>query len=747
MRLTLRNLLAYMDDLLEPADAKEIGRKVEESDFATGLMHRTRDVTRRLRLGAPKLEGKGMGGDANTVAEYLDNGLPSERVPDFERVCLESDIHLAEVASCHQILALVLGEPADVDPESKQRMYRLIAESQALPETDKAAEKNAEAPERLQVAPERKHIEVKRRKRRKKATVPDYLREAHEADRSSGLKWLILGTVVAFVAVGLFLFRNDLRDFVAGAPETEATDAAEASKPKGKRTPRKQADGKSVKGQEIDGQKIDDQQDDEKSTRPESNDSEAADSADDRAKKDDREAESPSGDDVGDGAAKDKAVVEVAEDGADAAHDLKTPDLKGKESPVEDAPAAPMPPSSDSPAPGLPRPDGAPPAKSDDAADVPAASSVGRLVFQEEVLLRAEANGEWRRVPNRNDKLFAGDLVLAPPAYQPAISLGDLTVTLLGGTSLMLGGVDSAGVPDVVISEGRLSIVFDSSRSKIHVQVKDGPAFTLLGDHEASAGLEVRRTLAVGADPEKFAAPLAVVLHVPEGDVTITGSDGVETAVASPSTHVLLGPPLPPPDPKVKTPPKISFPKWVTQQDVSDIDRKAAVQVEAQLDGGVSAALRLKELAATSKRVEVIALAMRCLASIGDYEGCIPLLNDSTKSAYWDSLIDSLRTALARGTNEAAQVRAALEKQRGAVGPRLYRLLYGISDADLPAESPQLARDLDHADLDVRVLSFWNLREITGVSLNYRPEAPAARRREAVNKWKLREERGDVKRK
>src|SRR3954463_1648863 len=117
MRLTLRTLLAYLNDVLTPEESDELKHRIEESEFASTLVQRIRHVLKRLRLSAPKVDGRGMGSDPNTVAEYLDSTMAPDHVADFEKVCLESDVHLAEVAAGYEILAKVLSEHADV-PEA-----------------------------------------------------------------------------------------------------------------------------------------------------------------------------------------------------------------------------------------------------------------------------------------------------------------------------------------------------------------------------------------------------------------------------------------------------------------------------------------------------------------------------------------------------------------------------------------------------------------------------------------------------
>jgi hypothetical protein len=124
MRLTLRTLLAWLDDTLKPTEVREIGQHVAGSPFAQELSERIHRVTRQRRLSVPSRSGP-EGTDPNQVAAYLDNDLDPEAVAEFEKKCLTSDVNLAEVASVHQILSL-LGQKVKVPAEARTRMYQLV---------------------------------------------------------------------------------------------------------------------------------------------------------------------------------------------------------------------------------------------------------------------------------------------------------------------------------------------------------------------------------------------------------------------------------------------------------------------------------------------------------------------------------------------------------------------------------------------------------------------------------------------
>lgn len=122
MRLTLRTLLAYLDDRLPPANAREIGQKIANSPFTTDLMERIKDVKRRRRLADP---GKAQPMiEPNLIAEYLDDQLTPDLVARVEREILASDAMLAEVAATHEILGL-LRDPVTVEPRLRDRLYGL----------------------------------------------------------------------------------------------------------------------------------------------------------------------------------------------------------------------------------------------------------------------------------------------------------------------------------------------------------------------------------------------------------------------------------------------------------------------------------------------------------------------------------------------------------------------------------------------------------------------------------------------
>lgn len=124
MRLTLRTLLAYRDRVLNPIDQEDLHRRIQQSETATNVLRRIDRVAGEVE-GASVIVGKGMAADPNTIAAYLDDTLPQHLVPEFERVVLQSDHYLGEVAQCHRILATAVNKHVEMPTELKSLAYRI----------------------------------------------------------------------------------------------------------------------------------------------------------------------------------------------------------------------------------------------------------------------------------------------------------------------------------------------------------------------------------------------------------------------------------------------------------------------------------------------------------------------------------------------------------------------------------------------------------------------------------------------
>lgn len=126
MRLTLRTLLAYLDNTLEPQDAEILRQKVEQSGFATQLVQRIRGSLKDSSLSAPAPDSVHPIEEPNMMSNYLDSTLSPEQIAEIEKACLDSLPHLAEAAACHQILTMVLGRPAEVSDRLRERIISMV---------------------------------------------------------------------------------------------------------------------------------------------------------------------------------------------------------------------------------------------------------------------------------------------------------------------------------------------------------------------------------------------------------------------------------------------------------------------------------------------------------------------------------------------------------------------------------------------------------------------------------------------
>ena len=703
MRLTLRNMLAYMDNLLDAEASQVIGKKIEESEFASGLLHRIRDVMRRTRLGAPSVMDSEGGLDPNTMAEYIGTTLPTARVGDFEKICLESDIHLAEVASCHQVLALVLGEPAEVDPSSRERMYHL-PESLAAPKEEPPKDvaeppplQDGDAPvKKLGVPP------------KAKPSVPGYLQAARRRRRLwpvVGIATVLLLGLALLAATGQFKPGSLARGMFGVDSAEDQPDQSFAMSGRPEPT---------VPG-ELDSPDVD-----PNSALP---------------------AEEPELPKSGQSAPLPPALSTSIVPSVDS-----TPEVPGGITAMNDdrlrpgptdvasVERKPGPLDNDSsvsmPLPSVAAPNVEPPAKPSRPVDI--GQAAGLFLDPDQILLRFDGKTGWQRLAAET-RLAFGDQLLSFPSFRPTISLGgQVSITLIDGSGLQLpaGGEDPSTV-GVTVKYGRAVIKCTAEGgSALRLNAGDVTGIVTFGGAASQLAVEVARQPSSTADPETQPAPFVVTLYAASGECRWEAASGGEPVRLDPPARLVLT------GKTDQVVPDAGGATWIVFDTTDSLERLASTKIEREVSVGSPVLLRLQELA-DDRRREVRWLALDCLAWLGEFEQLVGMLDDREQRLGWADYVQRLRTAVFRDPATAASVRSEMERQHGVQGASLYEMLWGYGPHELDKEqAARLIGYLEHETLAFRVLSFTTLYEITGFGFFYHPEESVANQQRSIERWK-----------
>ena len=734
MRLTLRNLLAYMDDLLDPESARIIGRKIEESEFASGLLHRIRDVTRRTKLGAPEVIDRKAALDPNTVAEYLDNILPSDRVTDFEKACLDSDVELAEVAACHQILTLVLGEPAEVRPESRVRMYHLpeTAASHTYVEGDGTDTDR----ENLRV-----DTPAPSGRQRRQPAVPEYLLEARRRRR----RLYGFATVAAVLCVVAYLgATGGLSGFFGSAQQPSPLDdqiavnmpvkpqlpaessdipvpPAPASEPTSE-TPQVQepptAPPESVAALAVSPPAV------EPSPVP----------PDDAMTTPDATTESqPAPESI-------VTVTPTPSPTENAASEIPVP-----VTPLESPAPTPDPGQIASMVPSI-SPDNREPMVAEPMVpETVQGREIGRFIKPEELALMADGEGTpFYRITN-TEPLRTGQRVVSLPVSRsrPMFLLdGSLIVEMVGGGELHLLPSEEGDPLHIELVSGRMLLAPSDEAGTVKVLITAGGVTGLLSLADSTTGvaLEVGRADGPIQDPLTHPAPATARLWGMNGRFSWQASGEAEVALENNMMLDLVAG-------AGSAPVPVDAPAWVQADALGALDQKLGQRAYGLLkkafdfdkplrddDQPKEADLILHENV-DHRLKEMRRLARQSLSWIEDFDLIVEVLNNRDRYAEWPEVIDLLRESVRRSPRTAQAVQKAMTVKYGNRGEELYELLWKYDDREISSEDAKKLVQYLSDELPYRVLSFNNLNRITGLGFYYRADESELERKASVQRW------------
>ena len=190
-----------------------------------------------------------------------------------------------------------------------------------------------------------------------------------------------------------------------------------------------------------------------------------------------------------------------------------------------------------------------------------------------------------------------------------------------------------------------------------------------------------------------------------------------------------------------------SAPDWLTEVKVSNLEKRAVPVVRDVVQEDRPLKLSFQELV-SKRRQEVKRLTLRCCAYIGYFDPLVEALGDENMSRHWENCATDLSVAAKRHPEYANRVRETMERLRSDQGTELYRMLWGYTDDGLvkQGQAEQLVEFLSSEDLDFRVLSHWNLKNITGKRYTFQPaDKSESKRRVSIKRYENLLDKGEIK--
>jgi hypothetical protein len=737
MRLTLRTLLAYLDNVLEPADRDQLQQQIDSSDVAKELVHRVGDVTRRLRLGAPEVLGSSLLDDPNTVAEYLDNVLEPDRVAEFEKGCLESDALLAEAAACHHVLTMVLNRPAEVDPDTLQRMHALEdALRRATRLRIEPSHRGASVAAAIAPAPVLDSGPMPTLTGDAAAPAapraPDYLKQGEPTPWG---KWALAAAAVAMLAAVAYTALGPNGALVAKDSAQSATPVETADE----KSPDSAGDAQSKPGEES---------------------SVVAPPAPDPARDQPPLPAAVRG-------ALEPVVADAAPDGEPAAARATDNDAKAPEPapPAEDTGLANEPAADgEEPATEGEKPkveDKEPPAEDDEEPVKPAPGPASAGVYVGPALSmlveEREPDSWWRLATGA--KLPARARLLSLPTYRPRLDLvGGTGVELAGpadvtidvtGTSADESGSDSEAppvTPRIEVRYGKTIVanLAESGSASVELALGDESGLVTL-EAGAAVALDVERVFTPGIELRNESPPVVAVAYAPTGRVR-WAFRGADLSIDEPSQWMIVS------GGRLQAlAPYGGDPGWLAGGSggagVAAWDADASGPVAEGIAPGAEAWPALEAFAQGTRRKELRALADRCAAAVGHPEALVRTFDDPNARSLWRTNLDELRRVAGRSTEDATRAYEAFVSKYGSEqGAILWRLVIGYSPDEVgqtPADLrvgavARLLDSMDSESLAERALANLNLEELTGLIQVYSAVDSPSERRVAVNKLRRR---------